>query len=105
MNPRSEPPAAPLWTAPEVAALLRCSVRGVRRLVARDGLPFVRVGPRRLYDPAAVRAWLAAHAAALAPPTVAGRGARVQGRAAPPAGPLGAGRVLRSGGPGKGGRG
>lgn len=99
------PADPPLWTAPEVAALLRCSVRGVRRLVARDGLPFVRVGPRRLFDPVQVRAWLAAHAAALAPPAAAGRGARAQGRATLPAGPIGAGRVLRSGGAGKGGRG
>jgi len=44
----------PLLTVGEVAAILRCSPRTVRRLP----IPFVRRGRARLYEPAAVRRYV-----------------------------------------------
>ncbi len=44
----------------QLAAELRCSDRTVIRR-ERAGMPFIRLGMMRLYDPAAVRAWLLTH--------------------------------------------
>jgi excisionase family DNA binding protein len=59
----TESPSAPpseLWTTGETAAYLGVHERTVRRLVARDGLPCVRVGSRLRFDPSDVLRWVAA---------------------------------------------
>lgn len=51
---------AGLLNRKELAADLRCSDRTVIRR-ERAGMPFIRLGMMRLYDPAKVRAWLMDH--------------------------------------------
>lgn len=59
---------AGLWPAEDVAKVLRCEPRTVRRKTKTDGLPFVRTGSNRmLFDPAAIRNWIAARSTILAP--------------------------------------
>lgn len=50
----------PLLTLPEVAELLRLSSRTIRRLVARQRIPCVRLGRQLRFVPGDVLRWLAA---------------------------------------------
>lgn len=55
-----------LWTAEDVARVLRCEPRTVRRKTKTDGLPFIRTASNRmLFDPAKVRRWLEERATTL----------------------------------------
>ena len=46
-----------LWTAKDVAAFLKCSLRHVGNL-QRAGLPFIKLGHLARFDPVAVRRWM-----------------------------------------------
>lgn len=47
-----------VWDVVDVARELQCSVRTVRRLVANNSIPFVRVGKLVRFLPSKVREWL-----------------------------------------------
>jgi len=49
-----------LWTVPDVARLLRASTSWVYKAAERDQLPYIRIGAMLRFEPAAIRAWLAA---------------------------------------------
>ena len=51
---------AGLMDRKQLAAELRCSDRTVIRR-ERAGMPFIRLGMLRLYDPAKVREWVLSH--------------------------------------------
>jgi hypothetical protein len=59
-----QPPAtsitAGLVTREQLAADLRCSERTIIRR-EHQGMPVIKLGMTRLYDPASVRAWLMTH--------------------------------------------
>lgn len=47
-----------LWKTRDVADFLKVSTQTVRKMVERQELPYVRIGPNTLrYDPAAIRRW------------------------------------------------
>jgi len=50
-----------LMTAGEVASYLSCSLSTVRRLVARDEIPYFRLGKMVRFRRADIDAWLALH--------------------------------------------
>ena len=51
----------PLWTAKDVAAYLRASVKWVYHHASKGNLPCIHVGGLRRFEPAKVREWLEAH--------------------------------------------
>ena len=51
---------APLLTLSEVAALLKLNARTVRRMVAEQRLPCVRIGRQLRFAPVALSRWLQA---------------------------------------------
>lgn len=51
---------AGLLSRVQLAAELGCGARTVIRR-EREGMPFVKIGALRLYDPARVREWLLSH--------------------------------------------
>lgn len=59
-----------LLTAPEVAEVLRCSVRTVRRMTYTGGLPHLRIGRRVLYPAAAIAQWVRSNTAQRAQPPI-----------------------------------
>lgn len=53
----------PLWTLAETAAFLRISDEALRTMLKHGRAPkSYKVGKRRMFDPADVRAWLEQHA-------------------------------------------
>ena len=58
------PPDEMLWTAREVAKHLRASISWVYKAAERGELPCIRLGAMLRFDPAAIRTWLGARAAA-----------------------------------------
>jgi excisionase family DNA binding protein len=50
-----------LWGVAETAAFLKTTVHGIYKLVERRSIPHVRLGRRRLFDPAEIRAWVDRH--------------------------------------------
>ncbi len=59
-NPAPQGILAGLLNRGTLAAELGCHPRTVIRR-EREGMPYLKVGALRLYDPAAVRAWLMSH--------------------------------------------
>lgn len=57
---RPSPDLMPLLTLPEVADILRTSEKTVRRLVAAQQLPCLRLGRQLRFIPADVFRWLSA---------------------------------------------
>jgi hypothetical protein len=64
MEPFTEPTAASitagLLNRPQIAAEFRCSERTIIRR-EHAGMPVIRLGMLRLYNPASCRAWLMTH--------------------------------------------
>lgn len=65
MNPRAptgwKPPSDDvLWTVHDVARLLNASVSWVYKAAEKGQLPCIRIGAMLRFEPAAIRAWLAA---------------------------------------------
>jgi len=52
-----------LWTVNDVARLLKASLSWVYKAAERGELPCIRIGAMLRFEPAAIRAWLAAHRA------------------------------------------
>jgi len=57
-----------LWTAEDVARMLHCDPRTVRRKTKTDGLPFIQTAKNRiLFNPADVNRWLAMRTTTIKP--------------------------------------
>lgn len=60
---RSEPVALPrLIDIETLAAQLGDSIRHLRRLIAEDRIPYIKVGHFIRFDPAEISRWLSSHA-------------------------------------------
>jgi excisionase family DNA binding protein len=52
-----------LWTVRDVASLLKASISWVYKAAEKSELPCIRIGAMLRFEPAAIRAWLAARRA------------------------------------------